>query len=203
LKKLIIFLSVFFGSSAFAQCVPGSAKCMAYPNSALSMITSGNLNFTFDNFSSYNGGITYTGATILTVKAQNNTGDTCHWKLRMYINTTDATGTEWAGIPYGTTGGGVKPPLSLLQVRVYNYCGTAYKNLVLQNFNNVNGDYIDIIDNVTLQSPGLCNGSEVNTAGSYLTDYGEYSFNIDYVIKPGVGYIPGYYTISVMFCLTE
>jgi len=186
-----------------AQCVPSSAKCMPSPNSLVTMSTSGNLVYTFDNFSAYNGGITFTGATILTIKVQNNIGDTCHWKLRMYIHTTDASGTVWDGVPYGTSGGGVKPPLSLLQVRVYNYCGTPYKNLVLQNFNNVNDDYIDIIDDATLHFPNACNGSEVNTAGSYLTDYGEYSFNIDYVIKPGVIYAPGYYTVSVEFCLTE
>ena len=167
------------------------------------MSTPLNLNFTFDNFSSYIGGITFSGGSILKIKVQNNPGDTCHWKLRMYIHTTDISGTDWHGTPYGSSGGGVKPKLDLLSVRVYNYCGTAYKNQVLQNFHDINDDFIDIIDDVTLHYPGNCNGAEVNTAGSYLTNYGEYSFNVDYVIKPGVGYIPGYYDIYVKFCLTE
>lgn len=188
---------------SIAQCVPLSSNCMAAPNSEITMSTPTNFNFTFDNFSAYNAGITLTGATVLKIKAQNNTGDTCHWKLRMYIHTNAASGNEWNGTVYGPGASGTKPKLDLLGVRVYNYCGTAYHNLVLQNFNNVNDDFIDIIDDVSLHFPGNCNGSQVNTAGSYLTNYGEYVFNIDYVIKPGAGYVPGYYDISLKFCLTE
>lgn len=176
---------------------------MPSPSSQMIMKTPNAYTFTFDNFSSYNGGLTITGGTILNIVTQNNPGDTCHWKLRMYIHTNDPGGTAWDGQAYGSPSGGTKPLLDLLQVRVYNYCGTAYKNLVLQNFSNVNDGFIDIIDDVALHFPGSCGGSEVNTAGSYLTDYGEYSFNIDYVIKPGVRYTPGYYTISVNFCITE
>jgi len=176
---------------------------MIAPNSEIVMSTPTNFTFTFDNFSSYIGGITLTGATILKIKTQSNPGDTCHWKLRMYVHTSAVSGTDWHGTAYGPAGGGTIPKLDLLSVRVYNYCGTAYHNSVLQNFHNFNDDFIDIIDDVALHFPGTCNGTETNTAGSYLTNYGEYSFNVDYIIKPGVGYIPGYYDISVKFCLTE
>jgi hypothetical protein len=179
---------------------------MAAPNSEIVMTTPLNYNFTFDNFGSYNGGITYTGATVLKIKTRDlSPADVCHWRLKMHIHTNHTSGTSWdTTAVYGSGDAGVYPPLDLLSVRVYNACGTPFNNLVMQNFPNANDAELVIIDDAVLNLPGPpCSGEQVNAAGSYLSNYGEYTFNIDYRIKPGTVYTPGRYEISVWFCLSE
>jgi hypothetical protein len=164
--------------------------------------TPGNLDFTFDNFSKYNGGVTFSGATLLRLKVLPN-DVSCKWVLRMYIenNGGGTPNNEWeTSFPY--TASGLKPTLDLLQVKVYNGCNTPISSGIYQNFAAANWAPIDIINDAALNAAGSC-VTNVNGAGSYLTNYNEYSFTVDYRIVPGLSYAAGMYTLNIHFCLVE
>lgn len=204
MKALLPFFILFSAyTSLRAQCVPSTSNCMAPPNSEIVMTTPAAIDFSFEQFNQYKGGIAFNGSSILKIKAQDNPGLTCKWKLIMIVQTMAAGGTEWeTTVPYSNISG-IKPPLDLLEIRVSNQCGTPIKNMQFQHFDNANYAVLEIIDDNVLNTPGGCNGKQVNAAGSYLTNYGEYVFNIDYRIKPNTIFTPGRYQISVKFCLTE
>lgn len=128
----------------------------------------------------------------------------CKWALRMYVENNPASGTpvnEMETIQsYGS--GGAAPTLDQIAVKVYNGCGTPINSGVYQNFAPVNGAFIDIINDATLNIAGSC-VENVNGPGSYLTNYSEYTFNIDYRITPGLVFGAGVYQLIIHFCLVE
>ena len=224
IRFITTFVFLFFiDIHCFAQLDPCSNpltfNCASSIDSTSKFIrsTPESVDFTFDKMSKYVGGITYTGATVLRLKID-SVNSSCKWKLVMYIDDNQpASDTSWVTTtPYG--GSGNIPTLELIEVRVYNGCGTPYKNGVFRTFSESMGDaydplninnakrfqVLDIIpDNIPLNKPGNCNGSQVNGAGSYLTNYNEYNFNIDYRIKPKYSFRPGLYSIVIRFCLVE
>lgn len=190
--------------SLFAQCGPPlSANCLGIPGSELICSTSGNVNFTFDSFSEYNAGISLSGSTVLRLKVLPNNAS-CKWILRVYVDNNPLGGTpadEWeTNVPYGVSGS--KPTLDLLDLKVYNGCNTPLFSGIYRSFGAANGEYLDIINNAGIIPAGSCI-TNVNGAGSYLTNYNEYNFTIDYRIVPGLNYKPGMYQISLRFCLVE
>jgi hypothetical protein len=121
----------------------------------------------------------------------------------MYIDNNGAPTplNEWeTSLPYSTSG--AKPTLDLIQVKIYNGCNTPINSGVYQNFMPANGAFIDIINDVALNVAGSCT-TNVNGAGSYLTNYNEYSFTVDYRIVPGLTHAAGMYTLNIRFCLVE
>jgi hypothetical protein len=122
----------------------------------------------------------------------------------MYVDNNPVMGTpvsEWETVtPYGTAG--AKPTLDMLDIKVYNGCNTPMFSGIYRSFGASNGSYIDIINNIGIISAGSC-ATNVNGAGSYLTNYNEYSFTVDYRIVPGLNYRPGLYRMSIHFCLVE
>lgn len=204
--KLFFCLFLFvYNSNLYSQCgPPATSHCQGVGAGGSELIrsTPGNVDFTFDNFSKYNGGITASGSTLLRLKVLPN--DTlCKWILRMYIDNNGAPTpiNEWeTSASYGVSG--IKPTLDLIQVKVYNGCNTPINSGFYQNFTPSTGSFIDIINSVALVSAGSCI-TNVNGAGSYLTNYNEYSFTIDYRIKPSFAYIPGMYQFNIRFCLVE
>ena len=200
-------LSCCFSIIAFsckAQCgAPVTANCQGVPFSELIQSTSGNVDFTFDDFSKYRSGITQSGTTMLRLKVLPNNAS-CKWALRVYIENNPGAGTpvnEWESL--SSYGSGTTPPtLDLLAFKVYNGCGTPINNSVYQNFSPVNGSYIDIVNDATLIPAGSCT-SNVNGAGTYLSNPNEYSFMIDYRIVPGLNFTPGVYQLVLHFCLVE
>jgi hypothetical protein len=203
LKIISCLFFIFNTFNSFSQCgPPASAHCQGIPFSEMIRSTSGNLDFTFDNFSKYNGGVTFSGATLLRLKVLANDAS-CKWVLKMYIdNNGGATPiNEWeTSFPYSTSG--LKPTLDLIQVKVYNGCNTPINSGIYQNFMPTTGASIDIINDVALNVAGSC-VTNVNGAGSYLTNYNEYSFTVDYRIVPGLTYAAGIYTLNIHFCLVE
>ena len=206
---LIAFLYfIFCLAPTFAQtsCLaPATSNCMRTDQTSRFILTPdpNNLNFVFDNLSKYVGGVTFSGSTVLKLKIDANNAF-CKWKLVMYVINNGAPGEEWETVQsYGTTGN--KPTVDLIQVRVYNSCSTPQLNGIFQIFPN-KATVLDIINAAALNNPGLCNGTEVNAAGSYMgPNYGEYSFIIDYRIIPALSLNlrPGSYQIVVKFCLVE
>lgn len=199
LKKLLIFfvfLSVMVSSNA--QCNPGGGLDCA--RLELIRTTSSNVDFIFDDFRKYITGLTYSGSTVLRVIADSLDGNSdCQWSLIMYLDN-DFAG-EWEQlVVYGSSDS--IPTLDLLQVKVYNSCGTPIVNNTYQNFEEIDNYVLAIIP---VNSPiyAECDGSQVNTVGSYLTNYREFSFTLDYRIKPGFAYRPGAYQLKINFCLVE
>jgi hypothetical protein len=200
---ILIFLSAPVSSEA--QCGPPvTANCQAIPASGLTLSTPGNVNFVFDNFDKIKSGITMGGTTILRLNVLANNA-ACKWALRVYIDNNPGAGTpatDWEKLStYGSPIGTV-PKLNLLQFRVYNGCGTPISNGVYETFAAANGSFIDIINGMALTPAGSC-ATNVNGAGSYLTNYNEYTFTIDYRLVPGLAMTPGYYQVGLRFCLVE
>jgi len=167
-----------------------------------------NIDFTFDDMNKYIRGITYSGATQLRLIVNPN-NSSCKWKLVMiienngYLNNNN-NNNEWEPLVYYGSSGN-SPNLNLIQVAVWNGCGTPLFNGVFRTFsNNQNGDTLSIIPELpNINYPGPCDGSHTNGPGSYLTNYNEFSFNIDYRIIPGFALRPGSYQIRIRFCLVE
>lgn len=193
-----------------AQCIGpfnGATNCEP-SQSQLSIVNSTDIEFTFDSFGEVFSGIVRSGQTIVRVKAVNNPSATCKWNLIMYVNNASAStpNTEWEKLNAYGSSTAASPSLNLIQVRVSNACGTPQQNGVWQSFVALNASPIVIIQDLSspgLNLPGSCSGQQVNTAGSYLTNYSEYTFTIDYKIAPGFIYAPGRYTLRISFCLSE
>ena len=206
-KLIVLYVLIFFGNKAIGQCnFPATSNCSGISpggTSEFHLIPSpNNVDFTFDELSDYLGGRTISGSTVLKLKVDAFNAS-CKWKLVMYLDNNSSPGDEWeTKTPYGTSG--VTPEVDLIQVRVYNPCGTPQSNNVYQTFSNM-VTILPIIDAAAINPAGLCNGSEVNSKGSYLWDYGEFSFTIDYRITPGLtaNYKPGIYELKIRFCLVE
>jgi hypothetical protein len=176
--------------------------------SQIGITNSPDVEFNFDSFKDINGGIVLNGRTVVKVRAVNNPAQTCKWNLIMYVNNGGGVTppSEWEELTVYGAGTAASPSLNLIEVRVSNACGTPINNSLWQSFAALNGSSINIINDVTnpgLNFPGFCNGSQVNTEGSHITNYGEYSFTIDYKIMPGFIYKPGRYNIKITFCLSE
>lgn len=175
-------------------------------NSRLIMSTPSNVDFVFDKFSQYTGGIIMSGSTELHVRVDALTA-ACKWSLKMTVdNNVGATmpaATDWyKAITYGLGTVGTTPQLDLIEVKVYNGCNTPIASGSYQNFVAATGSSIDIINDVVMNPAGTC-ALNVNGPGSYLTNYNEYTFNIDYRIVPGFNFAPGLYQLKINFCLVE
>lgn len=205
-----LFFLIFCRISASAQCAgPFNGASNCDPNSSgISITNSPDIEFDFDSFGKINGGILLSGRSIVRITAANNPAQTCKWNLIMYVNNGSAIAppNEWEELSVYGTGTALNPSLNLIEVRVNNICNTPQNNGIWQSFAANNGSSINIINDITnpgLNLAGNCNGSEVNTAGSFLTNYGEYTFTIDYKITPGFVHKPGRYSMRISFCLSE
>lgn len=195
---IILCLLLIFSYESKAQCQPESGLDCA--KLELIQTTSPNVDFIFDDFRKYVTGLTYSGSTVLRVIADSLDGNpNCQWKLMMVMEN-DFSG-EWEPlVAYGSSHS--IPTLDLLQVKVYNSCGTPIVNNTFQQFEDVDNFVLAIIpSDVPIYQN--CDGTQVNTVGSYLTNYQEFSFTIDYRIKPGFSYRPGAYQLKIKFCLVE
>lgn len=191
-----------------AQC-PGPAGGAANCDPILSqmLITNNpNVEFSFDSFSKINSGIEINGSSIIRVKAVNNPSMTCKWSLIMYVYNTggSAAPNEWTTLTnYGAISG-IVPKLDLIEVKVTNACATPANSGQWQTFVPVNGASLPIINDIVLNAPGSCSSSQpTNSEGSYLTNYAEYSFTIDYRLYPGLGMKAGRYNLKIVYCLSE
>ncbi len=209
IQYIICYIALFF--KTHAQCPncsnPSTANCFDVTSGNSRFILDGktNYDFTFDELTEYARGITYVGQTTLKLTVGEQIAGQCKWKLAMYIdNNNTLPANEWEPLVYYGSSG-TNPQLNLIEVSVYNGCGTPIANGVYQVFsNNINCDQIDIIPALPIQNlPGPCNGTQINGPGSYLTNYNEYIFHIDFRIKPQFTLRPGSYQIRIRFCLVE
>lgn len=170
------------------------------------MSTSGNIDFAFTDMKKYISGITYSGATQLRLKIDEINPGSCRWRLLMYVDNNNVLPpNHWEVLnTYGSVGS--IPELDLIQVKVYNGCGTPLNSGVYQIFaGNNQYDILEIIPPLPNTNPaGTCDGSTpTNGPGSFLTHYNEYNFTVDYRIVPGFNHRPGTYQLNIRFCLVE
>ena len=162
---------------------------------------------TFDGLSKYQSGITINRvATVRVMVTDLDTPDPdCSWSLTMIVNNNPGGGTSstnWEKLLNYGGGSASDPTIDLLQVRVRNACATSPIDGVFQNFTN-NGDIIDIIEPLIPVTPAGSCTQNVNGAGSYLTNYDEYNFDIDIRVIPGVTFNPGLYQLDLVFHLEQ
>lgn len=196
---LLLFTISFSISHLFAQ------HCDAV---ALFMPSLANVDFTFDSFAKYIGGITQNGATIIRVNVSNsvNLDPDCRWALSVIVDNNPSAGTpanEWESL-VNYTSSGTPPQIDMLEIRVRNACNTSLTGNGFVNLLNNHGDFFNIIDfNNSVTIPAGSCITNVNGPGSYLTHYNEYNFTIDYRITPGLTLRSGIYQISIKFLLIE
>ncbi|MBI4947491.1 MAG: hypothetical protein HY840_13950 [Bacteroidetes bacterium] len=226
MKLFLLIVIIFFQIPAFAQFLPCECNLdlpaddcqnmLADPTVGLSYSSYMKpVEFKFDDMSDYYAGLNISGQVQLRINVKDPAVPTgnCVWGLKMYITTDDVAPNwkSWATYGHGT---GNPPLFNLLEVKVTNGCQTP-DNLIDNTWvpfpaaPNYGPNYvINIIDNLAQQLPcancGVaCRDQEVNTVGSFLTYYDQYTFNIDFKIKPGFSYIAGNYKVKVWFCIYE
>ena len=163
--------------------------------------------FSFDEFRDYQSGIVLSNIATLriTVEDQAIPDPACSWFLTVEVDNNPSAGTvatAWELLaPYGL-GASNTPTIDALELRVRNSCATSPANGTFRSFSN-HGDLLDIIAPLLPVTPSGTCGANVNGAGTYLNDPGEYSFAIDLRVQPGFDFDPGIYMFTLRFHLEE
>jgi len=163
--------------------------------------------FVFDSFNKYIAGITYHGVANVDIRVDDQVpaNPNCKWMLLMTVENNPSSGAgafEWETLTQYGAGGTNVPHIEILNVRVTNNCSTSPVDGVYQTF-VMSGDQIEIIENTGIRiDAGSCT-TNVNGPGSYLTNYDEFHFQIDFKIIPGFSFNPGMYQLQLKFELVE
>ena len=184
---------------AYAQVHCGSVAIV--PNSSVNQVV------VFDDFTRYNGGITINSVTRIRITVEDQTvpDPLCSWNLRMFIENNSGAGTpadEWEELASYGNQNGDNPKLSALQIRVRNACATSPADNAFQSFSTT-ADILDIIAQMLPVTPAGSCTQNVNGPGSYLTNFDEFTFDIDIRLNPGFQYNPGIYNLNIRFRLEE
>ncbi len=199
--KKLLFLFICLSFINFTQAQQFCDKVMLMLSSA------GNIDFTFDTFGKYVGGITQNGVSQLKVSVDNSLTNNpdCRWNLVIYIDNSSNPLTptdEWETIKTHTASGAT-PKINALQIRVRNRCNTPIVGTSFFNANVIPGQPIILISNTGVTIPAGSCVSNVNGPGNYLSHYDEYTFDIDYRIAPGLSLKSGIYQLRLKYLLTE
>jgi hypothetical protein len=173
---------------------------------SLTLVGQTNLDFTFDTFGKYLGGITQNGVTRLKVNVDNTVRQNpdCRWNLVIYIEN-GGGGTppeEWEKV-YSQSNSGHSPKLDILQLRINNKCNTAQTGNQFFTVPSYTAQPIMVITNTGITIPAGSCTTNVNGPGNSTAHYDEYIFDIDYRLIPNVGSRSGIYQLRVKYLLTE
>lgn len=173
----------------------------------LMLSSAGNVDFTFDTFGKYVGGITQNGVSQLKVLVDNSitSNPDCRWNLVIYIDNSSNPATptdEWESIHSYTASGSI-PKINQMQIRVRNRCNTSISGNSFFNANVLPGQPIILISNTGVTIPAGSCTTNVNGPGNYLSNYDEYTFDIDYRLSPGLSMKSGTYQLRLKYLLTE
>lgn len=198
-KKLVSLIFVLCCNYITAQIHCGLVSIV--PNSSVNQIV------VFDDFTKYNAGITINSVARLRIKVENKTipDPLCSWNLKMYIENNSGAGTpinQWEEVTNYGNGNGRNPKIRFLEIRVRNICSTSPADNTFRRFQNTN-DILDIISDMLPIIPAGSCSQNVNGAGSYLTNYDEFNFDIDIRLRPGVRFNPGIFNLNIRFRLEE
>lgn len=193
---LLIFLA---GLPAIAQVHCGMVE--------IEQSSASNVLMSFDNFTKYNGGYVLNNIAKIKVTVEDKAviDPLCSWHLSMTIDNNAGAGTpnnEWEQLGLYGAGAGQNPTIDALEIRVRNNCATSPINGTFTTFTN-HMDLIEIIAPMLPVTPaGGCN-LNTNGAGSYLTNYDEFTFTIDVRVRPGYDFNPGIFMLNIKFRLEE
>jgi hypothetical protein len=206
--KTIFILLLFF--------VFNSLKAQYCGTVALTPNTSINQLLTFNSLTDYIAGITINNAAQLRVIVTDQAipDPLCSWNLTIVAdNGGTAPATEWEELYSYSLGASAKAPISLLEIRVRNSCGTSLINGNWQPFPlGTHNDILEIIRPLVVTPPpppgtiipaGSPCPSEVNGPGDYISNYAQYNFNIDIRVVPTFAFNPAVYQLNLRFILQE
>lgn len=199
-KTFIFFLFLgLLSTVGIAQVHCGTVAIV--PNSSVNQVV------VFDDFTKYNGGVTINSVTRIRITVEDKTvvDPLCSWNLRMFVENNSGAGTpidEWEELATYGNGNAANPQISVLQIRVRNSCSTSPSDNTFVNFNDTS-DVLDIIAQMLPVTPAGSCTQNVNGPGSYLTNYDEFTFDIDVRINPGFQYNPGIFNLNIRFRLEE
>jgi len=170
----------------------------------------GDNTFTFNDFTSYEGGFPRKTIARLKIRVENKTTPDilCSWNLTLQLDNAGVTTNELEEFNLYGDGAGQNPLLSIFEIRAINDCMTStdYSNFVpLNNVKNVlelikpNSGTLDTSDII---NAGSCT-QNVNGVGDYISNYSEFTFKIELRIKPGMTYNPGTFGLTFNFRLEE
>ncbi|MBP9186352.1 MAG: hypothetical protein KBE91_03070 [Bacteroidia bacterium] len=172
----------------------------------LSVNSNPNIDFSFDTFGEYLGGITQNGSTKLKVAVSNslNNNPACRWSLVIYVeNASVATPpTEWEQLQSSSTSGAT-PKIEMLQLRIRNNCNTSQTGNQFFNVPATTGTPIIVISNNGITTPAGSCTTNVNGPGNATANYNEFNFDVDYRILPTAGVRSGIFQLKVKYLLTE
>lgn len=163
--------------------------------------------FSFDEFRDYHAGINlYNVATLrISVTDQVVPDPACSWFLNVSLDNNPGSGTlptDWEELAPYSLAIANPPTIEELEIRIRNSCATSPADNVFRTVSN-HADILEIIESLLPVTPaGSCN-TNVNGAGSYLTNPGEYIFHIDLRLQPGFAFDPGVYALNLRFHLEE
>jgi len=173
----------------------------------LMLTSAGNVDYTFDTFGKYIGGITQNGVSQLKITVDNSitNNPNCRWNLVIYIDNSSNPATptdEWELLtPHNSTG--AIPKINQLQIRVRNHCNTSITGSSFFNANVMPGQPIILISNTGITIPAGSCTTNINGPGNYIKNYDEFTFDIDYRIAPGLSLRSGIYQLRLKYLLTE
>ena len=210
-RKIFIGILCLLGNTI---CIKAQTSCTPITTANCSGIGAGSqieltgepvINFTFYSFGDYLRGVNLFGQSVYKIIVAENAAppSDCRWFLSVHLDNNASPATEWENIMmYGTTTSPM-PQVNLLEMRFRNTCntsltGTNYVSLPSTALN------IPIVNSPGVSNAGgTCTGINVNRPGSHITNYGEYSFTVDYRVRPTLNLQPGVYLLNVKFCLRE
>ncbi len=197
-KQVILVLALLFGLHPLQAQFCDEVR--------LSVSSSANVDFSFDTFGEYMAGITQNGSTKLKVAVSNslNNNPSCRWNLVILVENASATTapTEWEQLQSNSTSG-TAPQIDMLQLRIRNNCNTSLTGNQFFNVPTTTGTPIIVISNNGITTPAGSCTTNVNGPGNSITNYNEYSFDIDYRIVPTNGVRSGVFQLKVKYLLTE
>lgn len=183
-----------------------AGKAQHCDNVRVTIESSPNIDFNFDTFGKYLGGVTQNGSTKVKVTVDNSTRNDaqCRWNLVIYVeNASVATAnTEWEEI-FSNSASGAAPKIELLQLRIRNNCNTALTGNQFFTVPALSGTPILVISNTGITIPAGSCTTNVNGPGNPTANYSEFVFDIDYRILPGAGLKSGVFQLKVKYLLTE
>lgn len=197
-KQVILVLALLFGLHPLQAQFCDEVR--------LSVSSNANVDFSFDTFGEYMAGITQNGSTKLKVAVNNslNNNPSCRWNLVILVENASATTapTEWEQLQSNSTSG-TAPQIDMLQLRIRNNCNTSLTGNQFFNVPITTGTPIIVISNNGITTPAGSCTTNVNGPGNSITNYNEYSFDIDYRIVPTNGVRSGVFQLKVKYLLTE
>lgn len=159
-------------------------------NVSFEAVSSPDTHFDFRTVAQYQNGIVQYNALQLSVQSD------ARWDF--YVGAeTDVPGVWNQLTSYGSQGH--LPNVELLQLRVRSAAGTPQESGFFALRDVSTPVYLIGSEGSDVEIP--CGSGATNAPGSYLTEPGCYTFNVDMRLQPGFGWQPGAYALTIHFVL--